>query len=640
MPVAALNERAMSPAPPSVAGNERPVRGRAITWSILAVLLVETLYALWTASRGYFLLDDFIDLQTMRHLGLGWHLFEQPVFGHFIPGFTFVDYLVSLISPYQWWVMVLIEVSLFALSLLLLTRLLTILFGPSWLNVLLIALAGASFSLVPSLVWWSTALEYLVAVPAALLALICHVRYVGSGGVRYVVFGTFSIAVGLAFYDGFFVSVFFMALMTVLMWPVGPGMPGAARTFALYWRAWVCYGIPIAMDLAWRFAHPSLYLSSFSSTLDQALTFVVLSWTQTFVPLTIGVYVWLLPVHVERVVAGVLGQALLVVFVVGTVLRRRAAWRAWLLLGGTFLVSAALVGLTRAGVYGPGDAGDVKYVTLDVFFLAISLGFALLPVRPLPSCSPTGRPPADPASDRGRMSMQPPAGARPSLRALVCLVALALVPLYGVAMVFDQDRYPLSVAAHTSHRFFTNVAASWRNVAQRNDDAFLWDTEINPVIVTPAFFPYDTASLTVGQLYPEIRFDTWGGEGYLLRSNGSIVRARAVMQAIGVLTDAGGACAGPGDRRADIVVALDHDLRSAKRWFGIVSYTSPTGTVATQSGGTHVVFAKGEGTVITTLPPDPLTSISWNVDRNSRVCITGVKVVLPEPVGTSRSGDP
>jgi hypothetical protein len=577
----------------------------------------------------------------MRHLGLGWHLFEQPVFGHFIPGFTFVDYLVSLIAPYQWWVIVLIEVSLFALSLLLLTRLLTILFGPSWLNVLLIALAGASFSLVPSLVWWSTALEYLVAVPAALLALISHVRYVRSGRVRYLVLGALSIAVGLAFYDGFFVSVFFMALMTVLMWPVGRGLPGAARTFAVYWRAWVCYGIPIAMDLAWRLAHPNLYLSSFSSTADQALTFVVLSWTQTFVPLTAGVYVWLLPLHTERVVAGLLGQALLVVFIVGTILKRRAAWRAWLLLGGTFLISAALVGLTRAGVYGPGDAGDVKYVTLDVFFLAICIGFALSPVRPLISCSPAAISPADPASNGSRMSTQPPARtARPLFRTLVCLVSLALVLLYGVAMVFDQDRYPLSAAAHTSHRFFTNVATSWRNVTQTNNDAFLWDTEINPVIVNPAFFPYDTASLTVGQLYPEIRFDTWGGQGYLLRSNGSIEPAKAVTQATGVLTDPGSACVGPADRRGDIVVALDHDLRSAKSWFGLVSYKSATGAAATQSGGTHVVFSKGEGTVITTFPPAPLTSISWSVAPDSRVCVTGVKVVLPEPLGRSRSVDP
>src|SRR3984957_6875594 len=156
--------------PPPDMVEDRTVRTRALARRVFAVVFVECLYALWTASRGYFLQDDFLDLQRVRQLGFDGRLFEHPVFGHFIPGFNFIDYLLSLIVPYQWWLIVLIDVLLYALSLILLSRLLTSLFGSSWLGVALVAVAGASFSLVPSFVWWSTALEYLVAIPATLLA--------------------------------------------------------------------------------------------------------------------------------------------------------------------------------------------------------------------------------------------------------------------------------------------------------------------------------------------------------------------------------------------------------------------------------------------------------------------------------------
>jgi hypothetical protein len=66
-----------------------------------AVIVVESLYALWIASRGYFFQDDFLDFQVARQLGLGKRLLEQPVFGHFLPAFNVAMYLVSSITPYR-----------------------------------------------------------------------------------------------------------------------------------------------------------------------------------------------------------------------------------------------------------------------------------------------------------------------------------------------------------------------------------------------------------------------------------------------------------------------------------------------------------------------------------------------------------
>jgi hypothetical protein len=602
-----------------------------MAWSVVAVIVVECLYALWTASRGFFWQDDFIDLQALHQLGFGGRLLEQPVFGHFIPGFTLVDYLLSLVVPYQWWLVVLIEVALLAASLILLDRLLATLFGSSWLCVALIAVAGASFSLVPSLVWWATALEYLVAIPATLLACLFHVQYLRSGQVRNAAFGAVALAVGFAFYDGLFVSVLFIVLMTVLFWPVGPGLHGIVQTIAVHARAWVCYGVPIALELGWRFAHHGLYATGGSATTGQTLTFVGLSWTQTLIPLTFGVDVWLLPAHAERVVAGILGQVLVVAFVIGTILRRRSAWRAWVLLGSTFFVSAALVGVTRAGTYGPGDASDVKYVALDVFFLVIAVGFALLPVRPSAIDEYVGSRQEKSTIRRTRSSVR---STRPAwFPVFVVFTVLAIVFVYGMALVFDQDRDAESVGSHASRVFFSNFATSWASSASATSRAFLWDTEINPRIVTRAFFPFDTTSVTVGRLHPGIRFDQWGGTGYLLRSDGSVVRATTVTKARGILRE-GSACVASQHRAARVVVTLDRRLNGADRWFGLVSYQSATGALATQPDGTTVVFPKGSGTVLTAFPPGHLDSASWTLRPGGSVCITGLKVVLPAPAGT------
>lgn len=618
------NATTNNPTPPSSATDDRAVRSRALTWSLIAVVLIECLYALWTASRGYFLQDDFLDLQATRQLGLGGRLLEHPVFGHFIPGFNFVDYLLSLIVPYQWWLIVLIEIVLFGLSLILLHRLLTTLFGPTWLGLALIAVAGASFSLVPSFVWWSTALEYFVAIPATLLACLFQVRYLRSERLGDAVLGATSIAIGFAFYDGLFVSVLFIVLMTVLFWPVGPGVRGAIETLAVHSRAWVCYGIPVVFELGWHLTHPGLYVTAGSATVGQTFGFIGLSWTQTLIPLTFGIDPWLLPAHAERLVAGLVGQAVFIGFFLFTLLKRRSAWRAWILFGCTFFVGAALVGVTRAGTYGPGDANDVKYVALDAFFLVITIGFALLPVR-----TPVQ---AESASSRAPLRTVRPAW----LPTLSILALLAVVLLYGTALVFDQNRDHESVGSHASRQYFADFARSWASRASVTNSAFLWDTEINPTIVTRSFFPYDTASVTVGRLYPQIRFDEWGGTGYVLRTNGTVVRAAAVTQAQG-LTGTQAACADPQHQTRNIVVTLDHPLHGARERFGLVSYQSATGAVATQPDGTTVVFPRGRGTLITVLPPAPLRSVLLTLQPGSRACVTALKVVLPEPVGSTPS---
>jgi len=150
-------------------------------------------------------------------------------------------------------------------------------------------------------------------------------------------------------------------------------------------------------------------------------------------------------------------------------------------------------------------------------------------------------------------------------------------------------------------------------------------------VVSSAFYPYDTAAFTVGKLHPTVRFDAWGGTGYLLRSDGSVVRAVPSTKAIGILP-ASGTCAAAGAKPIAIPVALNHAIRG-QTWFGLISFRSAAGASATESGGATVNFPKGSGTLLTSFPAIPLSSVEWDVPPHRDLCITGFRIVLPEPAG-------
>jgi hypothetical protein len=606
-----------------------PARRRRITppVAVAGVIVLESLYVLWIAARGYFYQDDFVDLGLIKQLGFDGRMLEQPVYGHFVPGYNVVNYLIASVVPYRWPFVEAADVGLFALSLFLLYRLLTTLFGSNWLAVALVALAGASFSLVPSVIWWASGLQQLVAIPAILTAVLCQVHYLSSGRVRLAVLAGLSFAVGLAFYDGTLGAALFIVLMTLLFWPVRPGLAGVPRAVVAYWPAWLCFGVPIGLDLWWRFSHYVLYATPPLPHALQAAQFVSLSWTQTFVPLLAGLYAWALPQHAVRAAVGIVGQVLVILFVIWTVRRRRIAGRAWVMFAATFVFMSSLVGLTRVSLLGPGDAADVRYVGLNVFFFMISVGFVLLPLK------------AKVASGAGKTeAVTVPSGRHvharrrgPAWKVAACTVLCAVVVGYGALLNWDTHGDVAVQLDFGSRNYFSRFAATWPPVASTH--AFLWDTEVSPAVMLTGFYPYNTATYTIGRLHPSVPIDDWGGQGYMLQPDGSVVRASAVTQATGIVPPSG-SCVHTGGRSGAVGAALDHPLKAAKRWFGVVLYRSTTGAVVDQTGNPSVHFPRGSGTLLTKFFPMPLTSVVWIVPPHTQLCVTGVKIVLPQPTNS------
>jgi hypothetical protein len=608
---------------PGVGSVARPAATGPPAVAVAGVILVESLYILWIALRGFFFEDDFVDLTIVRQLGLNGRMLEQPVFGHFVPGYNLVNYFIASVVPYRWSFVVAIEVALFALSLFLLNRLLRILFGSTWTGLVLVALAGASFSLVPSIVWWASGLQQLMAIPAILLTILCHVSYLSSGRIRFAVLAGVAFVVALAFYDGALGAALFILLLTLLFWPVRPGLGGAVRGLFAYWPAWASLAIPMVLDLAWRFSHYSMYATPPLPHAGQALEFVSLSWTQTFIPLFVGLDTWLLPNHVERVVAGIAGQLAIIGFIVWTIRRRVGAWRAWLVFGITFLFMESLVGLTRVSLIGPGAASDSRYVALNVYFFLISIGFSLLPLRA--ESRYRERAPE-------RVARRPSHGRRSPKWTVAGLAAVCVIVVaYGGVLIWDQNHLSEVQLDFGSRQFFGKFAQSWPPAGSQKP--FVWDTEINPLVVSASFYPYDTAQLTLGKINGSVHFDDWGGQGYVVQSDGSVVAAPAVTKATGTVPPSG-ACQHTDEHPSGIAVGLNHALPPGQ-WFGVVSYQSSTGAASVETG-TPLTFPKGSGSVLTTFSSStPFDTVTWVVPPHTDLCITGLRIVVPKAPSSS-----
>lgn len=595
---------------------------RTLTMAFALVVVVQCSWAMWQVSHAFFFQDDFVNLNVARQLGFGPKLLEQSVFGHLVPGFNLVNRIVGLGNPFQFRIVEAWVVILFALTLVLLYRLLTMLIGPSWLCVFLTGLAGSTFGLVPAFVWWSDALEQLVAIPATLLAVHLHVRFLERGQWRYAVGEGVAIAVGLAFYDGVVVSVCFIGLLTVLVFPAGKGMSGALRAAARCWPAWICVGVPVAVDLLWRYSHPGVYEGQPAPTLVHLGEFLWLTLVQTFAPLLVGIDSWLLGTKWLRMLVDGMGSFLVISAVVVSIVRQPSAWRPWAVFFMTFLLMGTVVGLNRL-VLGVGDAADVRYITFDTFFFAIvcTVAFRRPAVHPLyaaPERAPKHR----------RVGRRP----RTSAVVVAVLAVLVLVAVDVVALPFDASHYFPVSESRSARQFFHTVATTWSVATRHVRDPTLWNTELTNVVAS-AFFPYDTAASTVGHIVPGIPFDVWGGSGFLVLPNGTVARAVPVTVEMEVLP--GGTCLTTGPAAAALSVPLNHPLPAA-RWFTVVQFSRSSGFTTVQSGGATVSFPRGHGTLLSATAPTPMKYVDWVVPPRSHICIDGVRVVQPVQAAPTR----
>ncbi len=272
--------------------------------------------------------DDYLYFYLARQNGLTLRGLTISVFGSLIPGFTFVNTILSQQSPIPTYEMTLVVILLYMALILVLYRFLEMLFGARLVVVVLTAMATCSGLLGVSLVWWTTAINSLPAVIADILALDGLARHALTRRRRHLVISVVSFAVGTLFYDPSMTIVLTLVLFTALYLANPRDWRSEWNAFRSRSWVWIGYAVPITAALAWRRLHPAEYSLPPVANAARTLRFMGAGWAQGFTPSSLGVNYSMLGSGGWRLAVVLLGQLLLIGVGILSVIRRRIAWRA------------------------------------------------------------------------------------------------------------------------------------------------------------------------------------------------------------------------------------------------------------------------------------------------------------------------
>ena len=275
-----------------------------------------------------FLQDDYLYLAP-RQKGFTLHGLTTSVFGSLIPGFSLADTLMARMHPISRWPLMLTVVALYAVVVFLFYMLLELLFGARPAIVAFTAIASDE---------WAARRSSSPGGPRASTRFpLSRQRSSHCRGWSATRRGPTS------------PSDHRRGRLCRGRGLLRPKHGGPARVGALHralladpcdWRSvgralrtrtilWIGCAIPIALNLSWRRLHPTEYTLPPVAGTGKLLRFMGAGWAQGFAPSTPRNPLSSIGTTTGRWQAVVVGQALIVGFVVVSLIRRPSAWRAW-----------------------------------------------------------------------------------------------------------------------------------------------------------------------------------------------------------------------------------------------------------------------------------------------------------------------
>ena len=347
------------------------VPGRSILVAATVLMALQLLVRSYVKFGNWFIADDLAFIgraQTMpfwssQYLFAGWN-------GHFMPG-AFVEVRVlNALWPMNYLPVGLVDLGLQLLVDVLVYRLLVALFGRR--PAILVPLAVYLFSpmTLPAFAWWAAALNQLPGQAALAGVLLAQVRYHRSGRLRYGLLGAVTALAGLMFSEKVLLAVPCVLALTLFYFTDGEPLHRTRSALVRHWRVWaayLCVVAPYAVFYAIHVPSPVGRPSNLSLTLDTVGT----SLTHAVLPALFGgPWNWT-PIGLIAGVGGIAepGAALVPVTIVSalivwwSILRRRRAVFAWVIILGYEGVNAVLLGLTRATWVGPFIGAEYRYST-------------------------------------------------------------------------------------------------------------------------------------------------------------------------------------------------------------------------------------------------------------------------------------
>lgn len=370
------------------------VAGKRVTLGAAALIIAQISLITYVLNRGFFQQDDFA-IAGLASQPFSLHLLFQNYYGHLMPGVFALAWTAVHTGGYDWGLWAGLLVAGRALAGLALLRALRTLCG----NRVALLLPLAVFLFTPialtDLGWWAIGSQSVPVQLALAMAVDQHVRYIRAGRVPNAVFAALWVVFGLAFSEkAVAIPVLLFALTSAFLVP-GSWPRAMLSTLRRHWVAWTLYGAVMAGEVVVY----ALTLGKSQNevkvpTASGTVTFTAHLLLDTFVPTVFGgPWHWTVPLGTSRSWAllatasppsGLLGLswALAAFVITASLVYRRRAWPAWVILvGWLVLVDVVPVMLGRPAVNGALLATLTYYVSDAMPVLAICLAIAFLPLR-------------------------------------------------------------------------------------------------------------------------------------------------------------------------------------------------------------------------------------------------------------------
>jgi hypothetical protein len=458
-------------------------RDRGVVVVGLAMIAAELIWKSLFLGHFYFRQDDFHVIELALAHSLSWSYLTFVGAGHLIPGVYAIAWAVARFSLYDWGLASAISVVMLAVAGLMAFRLLRTLFGTRPAILVPLAIYLLTPMTMPDLGWWTSAIESLPLQIATLGALNAQVYYVRTGRFRHAVAAAAWLFVGLFFFEKAVVLPLLLLGVSSGFLIDGRWLVAIRRCLVQYWRGWVLQVVLVGVYLVVldRSLHTSSVKPGIPGSAGGVLTFIWEIIKDTFLPGAFGgPWRWLPSGDSEYAYSlppgtlAWLSVVVAVLIILASIMYRKHAWRAWVILAGWLLAADIVpVLIGRITELGPGIIGlETRYVADAAPVLAICLGLAFWPV--------VGRP------DTVRLRRAAPRASHPGR-----LVAAALVGTFIVGSVWSVQDYQNVTTSVPDRVFIANARLA---VSQAPDGTVIYDERVPSSLMLGIFGLYAFAS--------------------------------------------------------------------------------------------------------------------------------------------------
>lgn len=489
--------------------------------AVFAVLVISLASAAWFTRSFYYFQDDFIFIRQAQTSSLSLTYLRGSLFQHFSPVSRLADYALAHWFHSNVAAAHILELVLFAASVLAFSWTIRELVGRRWWRHFLTLAFAESLALLHLLGWWTATANILPATLFGLLTISSYLCYRRGGKKRWVAISLLSYGMSLCTHEQSWLVVGYLILFDVLVFAPGGRFREA---FARLWReAWIWLGY-LSLTVLAMINYFVFYYAPLKprAGLGELIRYVGVQFTQGFAPSAMGLRP--LTNGWTNTVALVLDTLVFAVIVFVSIYRRPSAWRVWTVFAVGFLANAFMIGANRVGYYGVDFGKELYYLQSPAYLFLLCVGAAY-------SIDPAGVPYVmhqnAPVRPRAPGHLRKP-GNGVRLRVVsACLLAFgayALVFVTSATTMTAKDQSNVESAA--ARAYFTKLLGQMDAAGGPSGQVAVLDAAVPDGVLDAGFAPWNQLSYDLPVVSPDAVVDQLRKATFEVSPDGALVPAR------------------------------------------------------------------------------------------------------------------